>query len=144
MKRLLLILSIAFAASEVYASADLRVKAANYSVKLEGSHYKRGGDSPAEGFDCSGLVKYVFDKKTGTDLPRTSTELAQLPAKKLPPAALKKGDILFFKTRGRIDHVGIYIGNKKFVHAAGRSGGVRVASLSARYWKSVFAFGKRI
>jgi cell wall-associated NlpC family hydrolase len=131
-------------AANVYANTSQGTTVAKYSVKMEGIRYKRGGDTPHEGFDCSGLVKYVFDKKVGTDLPRTSAELAKLPAKKLQLPALKKGDILFFKTRGRIDHVGIYVGNKKFVHAAGRSGGVKVASLKERYWKSVFVFGKRV
>lgn len=144
MNRLSLILLLAIFATNVYANIGEGVKVAKYSVKLEGIRYQRGGDSPAEGFDCSGLIRHVFDKKTGIELPRTSAELAQVPSRKLTKLNLRKGDIVFFKTRTRIDHVGIYIGNKKFVHAAGKNDGVKISSLNTPYWRSVFVFGKRV
>jgi cell wall-associated NlpC family hydrolase len=135
---------LAIFATNVYASVGEGVKVAKYSVKLEGIRYQRGGDSPTEGFDCSGLINYIFNKKANIDLPRTSTELARLPSKKLNRFSLKKGDILFFKMYNRVDHVGVYIGNKQFVHAAGKNDGVKISSLNTPYWRSVFVFGKRV
>lgn len=102
------------------------------ALSLTGVAYRYGGDSPEEGFDCSGFVRYVYARH-GIVLPRdTASMAAALP--QVPLAARLPGDLLFFHTTaGR--HVGIYMGQDKFVHAPSvRTGAVRVSDLRAGYW----------
>jgi cell wall-associated NlpC family hydrolase len=111
-----------------------------------GIKYKRGAESPAKGFDCSGLVKYVM-AQFGADLPRTSREQA-LVGKKIERdiASLKPGDLLTFGHGKRISHIGIYIGDGRYVHAPTPGSRVKVETLAntrASWWKGarrVFAF----
>ncbi len=111
-----------------------------------GVRYKSGAASPSNGFDCSGLVKYVM-AQFGAELPRTSREQA-LVGKKIARdiASLKPGDLLTFGRGRRISHIGIYIGDGRFVHAPTPGSRVRVESLAntkASWWKGarrVFAF----
>jgi cell wall-associated NlpC family hydrolase len=103
-----------------------------------GVKYKRGADSPSVGFDCSGLVKYVM-AHVGADLPRTSREQA-LVGKKIERdiASLKPGDLLTFGHGKRISHIGIYIGDGRYVHAPTPGSRVRVETLAntkASWWK---------
>ncbi len=102
------------------------------ALSLTGVAYRYGGDSPEEGFDCSGFVRYVYARH-GIVLPRdTASMAAALP--QVPLAVRLPGDLLFFHTTaGR--HVGIYMGQDKFVHAPSvRTGAVRVSDLRAGYW----------
>ena len=102
------------------------------ALSLTGVAYRYGGDSPEEGFDCSGFVRYVYARH-GIVLPRdTASMAAALP--QVPLAVRLPGDLLFFHTAaGR--HVGIYMGQDKFVHAPSvRTGAVRVSDLRAGYW----------
>jgi len=102
------------------------------ALSLIGVAYRYGGDSPEEGFDCSGLVRYVYARH-GIVLPRdTASMAADLP--QVPLAARLPGDLLFFHTAaGR--HVGIVMDQDKFVHAPSvRTGAVRVSDLRADYW----------
>ena len=102
------------------------------ALSLTGVAYRYGGDSPEEGFDCSGFVRYVYARH-GIALPRdTASMAAALP--QVPLAVRLPGDLLFFHTTaGR--HVGIYMGQDKFVHAPSvRTGAVRVSDLRAGYW----------
>lgn len=112
---------------------------------LVGTPYKWGGSDPQSGFDCSGLVAYVYDKAVDMSLPRSSREMAQMDAPKISQVSkLKSGDLLFFNTNGRsISHVAIYIGNGRFVHAPNRDGAVRTEELSNPYWGNHFLFAKR-
>jgi cell wall-associated NlpC family hydrolase len=91
-----------------------------------GTRYRYGGESPAEGFDCSGFVQFVFSRN-GVKLPRTSYH--QVGAGRAAPrevAALQPGDLLFFATRGRrVDHVAIYAGDGRIIHASAGAGSVR-------------------
>ncbi len=111
-----------------------------------GVRYRRGASTPASGFDCSGLVKYVM-AHFGADLPRTSREQA-LVGKKIERdiASLKPGDLLTFGRGNRISHIGIYIGDGRYVHAPTPGSRVRVESLAntqSSWWKGarrVFAF----
>jgi cell wall-associated NlpC family hydrolase len=111
-----------------------------------GVKYKRGAASPAKGFDCSGLVKYVM-AQFGAELPRTSREQA-LVGKKIERdiAFLKPGDLLTFGHGKRISHIGIYIGDGRYVHAPTPGSRVKVETLAntrASWWKGarrVFAF----
>ncbi|MGH8520989.1 MAG: C40 family peptidase [Gammaproteobacteria bacterium] len=105
------------------------------AFSLIGVAYRYGGDSPGEGFDCSGFVRYVYARH-GIILPRdTASMAAALP--QVPLAARLPGDLLFFHTAaGRpYTHVGIYTGQDKFVHAPSvRTGAVQVSDLRAGYW----------
>jgi cell wall-associated NlpC family hydrolase len=91
-----------------------------------GTRYRYGGESPAEGFDCSGFVQYVFNRH-GVELPRTSSQQATAgrPTQRAL-SALRPGDLLFFDTDGRgIDHVAIYVGGGRIIHASAGSRRVR-------------------
>ncbi len=104
------------------------------ALSLTGVAYRYGGDSPEEGFDCSGFVRYVYARH-GIVLPRDTVSMASaLP--QVPLAARLPGDLLFFQTADRpYTHVGIYMGQNKFVHAPSvRTGAVRVSDLRAGYW----------
>jgi hypothetical protein len=105
-----------------------------YSLSLQGAPYAAGGESPASGFDCSGLVRHVYGQ-LGIDLPRDTREMAAaLP--QVSRADLRAGDLVFFNTTGRrSSHVGIYLGDQRFIHAPSRrTGRVLVSSLGAPYW----------
>jgi cell wall-associated NlpC family hydrolase len=95
-----------------------------------GTRYRYGGDTPAEGFDCSGFVQFVFGRH-GVELPRTSSEQAS--AGRAAPrkiAALQPGDLMFFAASGRgVDHVAIYAGAGRIIHASSGTGEVRYDSL---------------
>lgn len=114
-----------------------------HAIGLVGTPYRYGGNSPAGGFDCSGLVGYVFREAAGLKLPRTTNELADLSAKSVSSARLRVGDLVLFGRRGRADHVGIYVGERRFVHAPSRGGTVRLDTLESEYWKQRVLGGKR-
>jgi len=113
----------------------LRERVVQAGLEAIGTPYSWGGDD-AEGFDCSGLVLYVFREIAGLELPRTAraqrSEGKTVSAKK----ELRPGDLVFFATRGRgvTSHVGIYIGQNKFVHAPRRGTKVRVDDMKTAYW----------
>ncbi|WP_059757562.1 C40 family peptidase [Thiobacillus denitrificans] len=116
-----------------------------YAVSLVGSPYRLGGTSPETGLDCSGFVGHVFRQTTGIMLPRDSRAISQasLP---LAQAELLPGDLVFFNTLNRaFSHVGIYLGDDRFVHAASsRSGAVMVSNLNTRYWRERYDGARRI
>ena len=95
--------------------------------------YRWGGKSPAQGFDCSGLVFYAHNK-AGIKIPRISRrQFAQ--AQKVSLNALQPGDLVFFKIRGNTSHVGIYIGERQFIHAPSPGKRVSRVSLDSDYWR---------
>ena len=109
-----------------------------------GIRYRFGGTSPATGFDCSGLVLNVFRNAVGLDLPRTASEMASL-GDKIGKHDLKPGDLVFFNTMRRtFSHVGIYLGDGKFVHAPSSGGKVRVENISTAYWTKRFNGARRL
>jgi cell wall-associated NlpC family hydrolase len=109
-----------------------------------GIRYRFGGTSPETGLDCSGLVLNVFRNAVGLDLPRTASEMASL-GDKIGRQELKPGDLVFFNTMRRtFSHVGIYLGDGKFVHAPSSGGKVRVESISTRYWAQRFNGARRL
>ena len=110
---------------------------------LLGTPYRWGGTSPESGFDCSGLVGYVF-RTIGIDLPRVSRSMAHEGTEVANRDALAEGDLVFFGKRGRIDHVGIYIGDGKFLHAPRTGRDVTVSSLSTGYWSQKYLQARRI
>jgi len=136
-----------FAASAAATAGKVWVGAqdvAVYSLGLLGVNYKFGGQTPDTGLDCSGLVRYVFQEVTGVTLPRTAKELAML-GTKVGAADLQPGDLVFFNTRRfAFSHVGIYLGDDRFVHAPSKGSEVSIATLSQSYWQKHFNGARRI
>ncbi|MCQ8104300.1 C40 family peptidase [Methylomonas sp. SURF-2] len=123
-------------------SAAGNTRAALDALQLQGQPYVYGGTAPEQGFDCSGLVVYVYNKQ-GIVLPRTTQSLVQ----QLPGVRAEQrqpGDLLFFNTEKPYSHVGIYVGNDDFVHApSARTGRVMVSSLRNPYWRERFMAVRR-
>ncbi len=113
------------------------------AFSLLGTPYRYGGNSPEGGFDCSGLVGYVF-RTIGIDLPRVSGAMAGQGTPVASRDALAEGDLVFFGRRGHIDHVGIYIGNGQFLHAPRTGRDVTVSSLTSGYWAQKFMEARRL
>lgn len=114
------------------------------AIGLVGTPYRFGGNTPEGGFDCSGLVDYVFRDIVGLVLPRTTRELIDLDAPKVQREDLQPGDLVFFDPAGRVSHVGIYVGQGRFVHAPSRGGTVRLDQLDNAYWVKHYAGAKRV
>ena len=117
-----------------------------HAIGLVGTPYRWGGNTPSTGFDCSGLVDYVYRTSAGISLPRTSHDMSRMDVPKITRIDnLDSGDLLFFRTEGsRISHVAIYVGKGRFVHAPNSGGTVRLDNLSNRYWHRHFAFARRV
>ncbi len=114
------------------------------AISLVGTPYLWGGNTPESGFDCSGLVNYVFRDMLNLRLPRTSRELSALSAPAIDLAALATGDLVFFATGGTVTHVGIYVGDGRFIHAPRTGGTVRMERLDGRYWQARYAGARRV
>jgi len=115
------------------------------ALALLGTPYRWGGTSPDGGFDCSGLVGYVFRSALGIELPRVSRDMANQGQPVTDRAALIAGDLVFFSRRGkRVDHVGIYVGEGRFLHAPRTGRDVQVDSLSVGYWSGKFMQARRV
>ena len=111
--------------------SDIVVRA----LTLIDTPYRYGGSTPASGFDCSGLVRYVYEAVAGRLLPRRSEEMVQL-GETITRSQLEPGDLVFFNTLARAySHVAIYIGDGRFLHAPARGGRVRIEALDDRYWR---------
>ncbi|MEN9889337.1 MAG: Murein DD-endopeptidase MepH precursor [Pseudomonadota bacterium] len=109
-----------------------------FALGLLDTPYARGGRGPATGFDCSGLVSHVFREAAGLQVRGSSAELGQK-ARPVAREQLLPGDLVFFNTLGaRHSHVGVYVGDGRFVHASNPRTGVRVDVLSNRYYAQRF------
>lgn len=113
------------------------------AIGLVGTPYRYGGNTPFGGFDCSGLIGFVFLDAAGVRLPRTTRELASLDLPKVRRGQLAPGDVVFFGQHG-INHAGIYVGEGRFVHAPSTGGTVRLDSIEGPYWRDTFQFGRRL
>ncbi len=114
------------------------------AVNVLGTPYRWGGSSPSKGFDCSGLVKYAFNDAT-FDLPRTSNAMATGHGEKVDRKDLKPGDLIFFNIKSRrVNHVAIYLGNDRFIHAPRRGKSVTIDTLKKPYWQSHYVVAKRV
>ncbi len=114
------------------------------ALGLVGTPYRYGGNTPQGGFDCSGLVTYVFRDMLDLRLPRTSRELAEVQGPRIEPRKLAPADLVFFGSRGNVSHVGIYVGEGRFVHAPSTGGTVRLDYLDGPYWKDHYSGAKRV
>lgn len=113
------------------------------SVSLMGIAYKWGGNTPSTGMDCSGFVRYVYQKSLGINLPRTAAEQARV-GKRISIDSLEPGDLLFFNSRrGSNTHVGIYLGNNKFIQSPRTGESIQISDLSNN-WRKNFNGAKRI
>jgi len=118
-------------------------RAAFYATKLVGARYHYGGNNPKKGFDCSGLVQYSY-RLAGVRIPRVTRYQFQR-SRFIRRSELRKGDLLFFNQEGkRFSHVGIYIGDNKFVHAPSSGKRVRVSTISNPYWSRHLASTRRL
>ena len=114
------------------------------ALGLIGISYRMGGNTPQSGFDCSGLVRYVFQSAIGLNLPRRAEEISRI-GTKVDRQELKPGDLVFYKTlRKTFSHVGIYLGNNRFIHAPSAGGAVRIDDMTQTYWAARFNGARRV
>jgi cell wall-associated NlpC family hydrolase len=114
------------------------------AISLVGTPYRFGGNTPEGGFDCSGLVNYVYRDTLALSLPRTSRDLAAFQGPRISPERLAAGDLVFFGASGNVSHVGIYVGEGRFVHAPSTGGTVRLDHLDGSYWRDHYTGAKRV
>lgn len=116
------------------------------ALGLVGTPYRWGGNTPESGFDCSGLIGFVYREAAGIQLPRTTREMIQVRAQPVSQTSLKSGDLVFFATGGsrQVNHAGIYVGEGRFVHAPSTGGTVRLDYLSNNYWQKSYLNAKRV
>ncbi|WP_338523013.1 C40 family peptidase [Pseudomonas batumici] len=116
------------------------------ALGLVGTPYRWGGNTPDSGFDCSGLISYVYRDMAGINLPRSTREMIVMRAPNVPQNALQTGDLIFFATSGgsQVSHAGIYVGEGRFVHAPATGGTVKLDSLSKAYWQHAYLNAKRV
>lgn len=129
-----------------------RVKAAQKTAMNKlmgqlGKPYRFGGTSPVTGFDCSGLVYYAYKDLVNFKIPRTANEMYHLrDAAAVSRSELESGDLVFFRTQGRgvADHVGVYVGNGKFIQSPSTGKDIQITSLGEDYWKRHYVGAKRV
>jgi cell wall-associated NlpC family hydrolase len=127
----------------IYAT-DRASSVALQALAYLGTPYRTGGLSPQTGFDCSGLVAYVYREGAGMALPRNTFDLS-LFGQAVERSALRPGDLVFYNTQRReYSHVGIYLGEDRFIHAPTSGGEVRVESLRADYWVRRYNGARRV
>jgi cell wall-associated NlpC family hydrolase len=115
------------------------------AMALVGTPYHWGGNTPTGGFDCSGLVDYIYRQAANILLPHNSRAMAGIDAPEIRRMTeLASGDLVFFGGRGGIDHVGVYVGQGRFVHAPNSGGTVRLDDIDGPYWRDHFVYGKRL
>ena len=116
------------------------------AINFLGVRYKRGGSTAESGFDCSGFTRYVFENSIGRVLPHRADEQANSPdLVKVEQKDLKPGDLVFFDTMRRtFSHVGIYLGDGKFIHSPRTGETVRIEDLNVSYWARRFTGGRRV
>jgi len=113
------------------------------SISLMGIPYRWGGNNPEEGMDCSGFIRYVFKKSLGIDLPRTAAEMSKV-GKRVSINDLEPGDLLFFNTgRGSNTHLGMYIGDNKFIQSPRTGQDIQITKFDG-YYRAHFNGAKRI
>ncbi len=104
-----------------------------YAVSLVGTPYRYGGNTPDAGFDCSGLIGYVYKSRAGIAAPRTVASLVSW-GQPVTAGTVRTGDLVVFTRGGAATHAGIYVGEGRFVHAPSSGGEVRLDQLASSYW----------
>lgn len=113
-----------------------------YALGLMETGYRFGGKNPDAGLDCSGMVSYVYEKAAGLRLAGSAADIARR-GQQVPAERLRPGDLVFFNTRNKPrSHVGIYIGEGRFVHAPNSNGRVRTESLTSGWFAARFEEGR--
>lgn len=114
------------------------------ALSLKGVRYQYGGTSPDTGFDCSGFVRYVFREAANISLPHNARAISQL-GNIISRQQLQPGDLVFYNTmKSAFSHVGIYLGNNRFIHAPSSGGGIHIADMDEAYWAKRFDGARRI
>ncbi|MEI7844063.1 MAG: C40 family peptidase [Gallionellaceae bacterium] len=115
-----------------------------YAMSHDGASYRRGGSEPDKGFDCSGFVRHVFDHVGKIALPHNANAISKM-GRAVNTTELAPGDLVFFRRSGKkVKHIGIYLGDNQFIHAASRrTGRVMISKLVDRYWSKHIMFGRR-
>jgi len=122
------------------AASDLVVNAMGFL----GVPYRRGGNTEESGFDCSGFVRAIYEQTVGLVLPRRAAEQAHA-TQAIAREDLKPGDLVFFNTmKSAFSHVGIYIGDNKFIHSPRTGEQVRVEDMRQAYWMQRFSGARRV
>ncbi|MHB9118421.1 MAG: C40 family peptidase [Burkholderiales bacterium] len=139
----LLVAGCGTAPSVRHGSAQFKLPAANpalgrevvmYAFGLINTDYRFGGSNPESGLDCSGMVSYIFENAVGLKLPHNAAQIAEL-GRDIDMDDLQPGDLVFFNTEHRsFSHVGIYIGNNRFIHAPSSNGKIKISSLKNSYY----------
>jgi cell wall-associated NlpC family hydrolase len=114
------------------------------AISLVGTPYRYGGNTPEGGFDCSGLVNYVYGDMLDLRLPRSSRDLAAFQGPRIAAPGLTAADLVFFGSGGEVSHVGIYVGEGRFVHAPSSGGTVRLDRLDGPYWREHYSGARRV
>ena len=115
-----------------------------YAMSLSETPYRYGGNSPELGFDCSGFVRHVFKTSLGLNLPRTTQEFSRV-GDPLKEEELHPGDLVFFNTQKQpYSHVGIYVGESRFVHAPKTGKAITIVSMRDNYWRRRYDGARRI
>lgn len=124
--------------------SEQRAEALLQTLLALGVDYRYGGGSPESGFDCSGLVAHVFREAYGIDLPHNTRAQSEFGVR-VSLSELRAGDLVFYNTLNRpFSHVGIYLGDGRFVHAPKTGAQVRVEPINGRYWMQRFDGARRI
>ncbi|RLM27253.1 bifunctional murein DD-endopeptidase/murein LD-carboxypeptidase [Brenneria alni] len=122
-------------------NVDVKSKLLNQYASWKGVRYRLGGDSK-RGIDCSAFVQRTFREQFGMDLPRSTSE-QQAIGQRIQPAKLRPGDLVLFRAGSTGRHVGIYVGNRQFVHAS-TSSGVMISNMDEDYWKKRYREARRV
>ncbi len=109
-----------------------------YALGLMGVDYRFGGKNPESGLDCSGMVSYIYREALGVELPPNAARLAQI-GREIEATRLAPGDLVFFNTTGKsFSHVGIYLGDDRFIHAPSSNGKIKISNLKSGYYAKRF------
>ncbi len=131
-------------AAALAPEADRAQSVIDRALELIGVRYRRGGNSPQTGFDCSGLVNHVFREARGMVLPHSSRAISKT-GEAVEKNELKAGDlVLFHNLRHAVSHIGIYLGDNQFVHSPRPGQAVSIADMRERYWAKRYFGARRI
>lgn len=125
-------------------SASAKREVVPYAKTFIGTPYHYGGESPRTGFDCSGFVRYVYFHARGVELPREAAAMSRV-GRRIRATELRPGDLVFYNTNGRpYSHVGIYVGNARFIHSPSTGKHVEIADMKIHYWQSRYNGARRV